>query len=75
MKLSTFDGNHAFLFEAELQEDKTLVGDFYSGKDWYESWTGFKNENAELPSPDSLTYLKKDIITSTLASQIWRVKQ
>jgi thiol-disulfide isomerase/thioredoxin len=59
MKLSTFDGNHAFLFEAELQEDKTLVGDFYSGKDWYESWTGFKNENAELPSPDSLTYLKK----------------
>jgi len=59
MKLSTFDGNHAFLFEAEMQEDSTLKGDFYSGKDWYESWTAFRNENAELPNPDSLTYLKK----------------
>jgi thiol-disulfide isomerase/thioredoxin len=59
MKLSTFDGEHAFLFEAELQNDNSLKGDFYSGKDWYESWTGFRNENAKLPSPDSLTYLKK----------------
>jgi thiol-disulfide isomerase/thioredoxin len=59
MKLSTFDGNHAFLFEAELQENNTLKGDFYSGKDWYESWTAFKNEDATLPNPDSLTYLKK----------------
>jgi thiol-disulfide isomerase/thioredoxin len=59
MKLSTFDGNHAFLFEAEMQNDNTLKGDFYSGKDWYESWTAFRNEDAELPNPDSLTYLKK----------------
>jgi thiol-disulfide isomerase/thioredoxin len=59
LKLSTFDGNHAFLFEAELQADNTLKGEFFSGKDWYESWTAFKNEDAELPHPDSLTYLKK----------------
>ncbi|SMG46907.1 Peroxiredoxin [Marivirga sericea] len=59
LKLSTFDGNHAFLFEAEKQSDNTLKGDFYSGKDWYESWTAFRNEKAALPSPDSLTYLKK----------------
>ncbi len=59
LKLSTFDGNHAYLFEASLQEDSTLIGDFYSGKDWYESWTAFKNEKAKLPSPDSLTYLKR----------------
>lgn len=59
MKLSTFDGNHAFLFEAEMQADNTLKGEFFSGKDWYESWTAFKNEDAELPHPDSLTYLKK----------------
>jgi thiol-disulfide isomerase/thioredoxin len=59
MKLSTFDGNHAFLFEAELQEDNTLKGDFFSGKDWYESWTAFRNEDVKLPHPDSLTYLKK----------------
>ena len=59
MKVSTFDGNHAFLFEAEMQDDNTLNGDFYSGKEWYESWTAFRNENAKLPSPDSLTYLRK----------------
>ncbi len=59
IKLSTFDGNHAFLFEAELKSDNTLKGDFYSGKEWYETWTAFRNENAELPNPDSLTYLKK----------------
>lgn len=59
MKLSTFDGNHAFLFEATMKEDGTLKGDFYSGKEWYESWTAVRDENIELPSPDSLTYLKK----------------
>ncbi len=59
LKLSTFDGNHAYLFEATMQKDGTLQGDFYSGKEWHETWTGFKNENAELPHPDSLTYLKR----------------
>lgn len=59
LKLSTFDGNHAFLFEATLQDDNTLSGDFFSGKDWYESWTAFRNPKASLPNPDSLTYLKK----------------
>ncbi|GAB3342224.1 hypothetical protein GCM10027429_31630 [Marivirga atlantica] len=59
LKLSTFDGNHAFLFEAEMQNDGTLKGDFYSGKDWHESWTAFRNDAASLPDPDSLTYLKK----------------
>ncbi|MFQ3213981.1 MAG: thiol-disulfide isomerase/thioredoxin [Marivirga sp.] len=59
LKLSTFDGNHAFLFKAIIQDDGTLKGDFYSGKEWYESWSGFRNLEAALPSPDSLTYLKK----------------
>jgi thiol-disulfide isomerase/thioredoxin len=59
LKLSTFDGNHAFLFEATIQDDGTLDGDFYSGKEWYESWSAFRNLEAALPSPDSLTYLKK----------------
>lgn len=58
LKLSTFDGNHAFLFEAAMQNDSTLTGNFYSGKEWHESWTAHRNEAAELPNPDSLTYLK-----------------
>ena len=59
MKLSTFDGNHAFLFEATMQEDGSLKGDFYSGKTWHESWTAVRNNEAMLPDADSLTYLKK----------------
>ena len=56
--LSTFDGNHAFLFAATTQGD-SLKGDFYSGKKSHESFSGIKNENAALPNAESLTYLKK----------------
>ena len=33
--LSTFDGAHAFLFEAKVT-DSTLAGTFYSGNHWKE---------------------------------------
>jgi thiol-disulfide isomerase/thioredoxin len=59
MQLSTFDGNHSYLFTATKEEDESLSGQFYSGKTHRESWTGVKNENARLPNPESLTYLKK----------------
>lgn len=57
--LSTFDGSHAFLFEAELVGD-SIKGVFWSGTHWEESWIGFKNELATLTHPDSLTFLKND---------------
>ncbi len=59
LKLSTFDGNHAFLFYAKFTSDSTLSGDFWSGKTWHESWTATKNPDAALPSALSLTYLKE----------------
>jgi len=59
MHLSTFDGNHAYLFKAVKQTDGTLSGEYYSGKTHMEFWTGTKNENARLPDPESLTYLKE----------------
>lgn len=55
--LSTFDGNHAYLFKA-VRNDSTLAGDFWSGRSYHQSWTGVKNENASLPDAESLTYLK-----------------
>ncbi|MFZ5972729.1 MAG: TlpA disulfide reductase family protein [Bacteroidota bacterium] len=55
--LSTFDGNHAFVFTATLQGD-SLKGDFYSGKTSHETFRGIKNENATMPAADTLTYLK-----------------
>lgn len=59
MFLSTFDGNHAYIFTATKQNDGTLKGDFRSGKAWFENWTGVLNENAALPDSESLTYLKE----------------
>jgi thiol-disulfide isomerase/thioredoxin len=56
--LSTFDGNHAFLFSAQMVGD-SLKGDFYSGKISHETFKGIKNENAALPNAESLTYLKE----------------
>lgn len=58
MKLSTFDGGHAFLFKTKLTSADRLSGDFWSGKRWHETWTAVKNEHAALPNADSLTFIK-----------------
>ena len=55
--LSTFDGNHAFLFKATMLGD-SIHGDFYSGNLSHETWKGIKNENAVMPDAESLTFLK-----------------
>ncbi|MBL7850920.1 MAG: TlpA family protein disulfide reductase [Cyclobacteriaceae bacterium] len=56
--LSTFDGNHAFLFTATLSGD-SLRGDYYSGKSAHEVFYGVKNPDARMPDPESLTFLKE----------------
>lgn len=48
--LSCFDGAHAFLFRAELNEAGALNGKFWSGDWWEESWTAERNEQAALPN-------------------------
>ncbi len=58
MKLSTFDGAHAFLFEAQVK-DSLLYGFFYSGNHWREPFSATKNENYELPDANDLTFLKE----------------
>jgi len=55
--LSTFDGGHAFIFKATIGENGELIGDFWSGKKWHETWTAVKNDSAKLPDADKLTYL------------------
>lgn len=59
MKLSCFDGAHAFLFHAEIQEDKTLKGTFWSGNSWQEPWIAKQNPDASLADMESLTFLKE----------------
>ena len=58
LKLSTFDGAHAFLFTAKI-DDGVMKGNFYSGNHSKETFVGNRNMDYELPSPDSLTYLKE----------------
>lgn len=58
LKLSTFDGAHAFLFTAKAT-DSTLNGYFYSGNHWKEPFTAKLNNEYELPNEENLTYIKK----------------
>lgn len=49
MRLSCFDGAHAFLFHATREEDGTLKGDFWSSGSWHEAWTAKLDPDAALP--------------------------
>lgn len=63
MIISTFDGNHAYLFSATKTSDSTLIGDFWSGKTLHRKWTGTRDENVALQNPEELTSLKEGIQT------------
>lgn len=58
MRVTAFDGNHAFLFAA-TQKNNTIEGKFWNGKNEPETWKGIKNAKATLPDANKLTYLKK----------------
>lgn len=55
--ISAFDGSHAFMLKAHLEND-TLNGTFFSGNHYQNNWKAFRNDNFELTDPDSLTKLK-----------------
>lgn len=63
LKLSAFDGSHAFLFEATKDENGNLngnlKGNFWSGKSWHQTWAAISDPDYELPDPHTLTYLKE----------------
>ncbi|NOT36056.1 MAG: TlpA family protein disulfide reductase [Saprospiraceae bacterium] len=60
IKLSCFDGAHAFLFEGEVLENE-IHGQFYSGKHYQRSWDSYRDNAAQLISADSLTKIIKNI--------------
>lgn len=55
MRLSKFDGAHAFLFHARMQSDGTLKGDFWSGNWHHDTWTAVRDDKAALPDPFAQT--------------------
>ena len=58
VRLSAFDGSHAFLYTAELQADSSLRGHFFSGMHHHETWMAVRKADAELPDPDALAFLR-----------------
>jgi thiol-disulfide isomerase/thioredoxin len=61
LRLSCFDGGHAFLFHATLNADGTLTGDFWSRDVWHEDWTATKNPDAKLTDPFGLTTWNSEV--------------
>lgn len=59
LKLSTFDGAHAYLFLASVNGD-SLKGTFYSGNTWEASFKAKRNENFNLPDANTLTTFNED---------------
>jgi thiol-disulfide isomerase/thioredoxin len=49
LRLSTFDGAHAFLFDARMLPDGSLEGEFWSGQTWHETWIAHRSETVTLP--------------------------
>ena len=58
LKLSTFDGAHAFLFRATVT-DSTMQGYFYSGNHSREPFIAKRNDSYELPHEDTLTFINE----------------
>ncbi len=58
LKVSAFDGAHAFVFAATVT-DSSMNGAFYSGNHSKELFTAKRNEAFELTSSDSLTFIKE----------------
>jgi thiol-disulfide isomerase/thioredoxin len=66
LKLSTFDGGHAYAFVSKiLDSGKMTEGFYYAGATSIETWVAEKNEQAKLPDEFSQTLLK-DSVNATL---------
>ncbi len=59
LKLSTFDGAHAYAFTAKVENAKKISGGvFLSGINGKETWMAEKNENIKTPDQPDATQLK-----------------
>jgi peroxiredoxin len=61
MRLSTFDGAHAYLYQAKVAADGSLAGDYWSGLAYHEKWTAVRDSAAALPDAYKLTSLRAGV--------------
>lgn len=57
LRLSCFDGSHAFRFDGALDAEGNLTGTFQSGAHWSEVWAAWRDEDAALPDAFTLSRL------------------
>ncbi|MGB6035419.1 MAG: TlpA disulfide reductase family protein [Cryomorphaceae bacterium] len=68
--LSTFDGSHAFYFQAEIKGDSLVNGVFKSGKTYQTDWMAYADSTATLKNPKEITTIKSsDPIDFNLPNQ------
>ena len=58
LRLSTFDGGHAYSFVSKILDSSTMQGFYYAGATYMQTWVAEKNAGAKLPDEFSLTGLK-----------------
>jgi len=58
LKLSVFDGAHAFLFTTDVTNDVMQNGVFHSGNHYKAAFTAKRNPDYTLPNENELTFLK-----------------
>jgi thiol-disulfide isomerase/thioredoxin len=52
LRLSTFDGAHAFLFQGRASSDGKLSGDYWSRDSYHATWTATRMDDARATIPD-----------------------
>jgi thiol-disulfide isomerase/thioredoxin len=61
LRLSRFDGAHAFLFDAKMTPEGRLEGDFWSRDTWHETWTAERDENVILDHAFGLSSVNAEV--------------
>jgi thiol-disulfide isomerase/thioredoxin len=63
LRLSTFDGGHAYSFVSKILDSGRMQGFHYSGATAVETWVAEKNAAAKLPDEFGITALKDSAVT------------
>lgn len=60
LRLSTFDGAHAYAFVARVHSPEKLEGKYYSGKHFSSDWNAMRDDNFALGNADELSAIISD---------------